>query len=103
MPNAYLVASRTLEGTSGVEARLEGEGYFHYAHLVAQVVDGQDAARRLVDAVRAVLGRQEHRQQGRVPVVGNEDALLAVQAALQRRRMNLTNNTKVRLYLHLFI
>ena len=48
------------------------------SRLVAQVVDGQHAARRLVDAERPVFGRQVDRHQRRVPVVGNEDALLAV-------------------------
>ena len=52
-------------------------------HLVAQVVDGQYAARCLVDAIRPVLGCQVDRHQRRVPVIGNEDALLTIQAALQ--------------------
>ena len=48
-------------------------------------MDGQDAARRLVDAMLPVLGREVHWQQRGVPIVGYKDALLAVEAALQQR------------------
>jgi hypothetical protein len=50
------------------------------AHLVRQVVDGQDAARVGEHAVRPVLGRQVDGQQRGVPVVGHEHDVLAVRA-----------------------
>ena len=63
-----------------LEKSLTGGG----AHLVTQVVDGQNAARVGVDTVRAVLGRQVHRHEGRMPIICDEDDLLPVQATINR-------------------
>ena len=56
---------------------------------MAQVVDGEHGARGAVDAAWPVLGREVDGHHGGVPVVGNEDAVVAVRAAfdvqLQRR------------------
>lgn len=57
------------------------------SHLVAQVVDGHDAARGGVHAMRPVLAGQVHGHQRRVPVVGDKDDVLAIQALLAQRQL----------------
>lgn len=57
----------------------KGSSWLH--PLVRKVVDGHDAARVLVHAVPAVLGRDVGRHQTSMPVVGNKQHPVAVREA----------------------
>lgn len=47
-----------------------------------QVVDGEHGACAAINATRPVLGSEVHWHHGGVPVVGNEDTVIAICAAL---------------------
>ena len=51
-------------------------------YLMPQVVDGQHGACVIVNPARPVLGCEVHGNHGGVPVVGDEDAVVPVRAAL---------------------
>mmetsp|Transcript_22653 Transcript_22653/g.73662 ORF Transcript_22653/g.73662 Transcript_22653/m.73662 type:complete len:453 (+) Transcript_22653:873-2231(+) len=65
------------------EAEL-GEGGARLDALVEQVVDGEHGARVEKHAVRAVFARDEHGDQARMPVVRDEDDVVAVVEAAER-------------------
>ena len=51
-------------------------------HLMPQIVDGKHRACAVIYAPRPVFGSQVHWHHGGVPVVGNEDAVIAICAAI---------------------
>mmetsp|Transcript_74912 Transcript_74912/g.231410 ORF Transcript_74912/g.231410 Transcript_74912/m.231410 type:complete len:600 (+) Transcript_74912:250-2049(+) len=65
------------------EVRVDRKAAFPVLALVAQVVDHQNGTCRVVGPVETVLVEEVDRHEARLPVIGNEEAVLAIGGAPQ--------------------